>query len=94
MRVAPKITSPHHTRPIKFKRNLLIFTVEPVLKDLPIEHKYMASQDRWSLVAGSITLECRTFCQEYVVLQDCSCLSWQWSLKTGFTVIVGPESPR
>ncbi len=32
----------------------------------------MVSQDRWSLVRGSITrtLKCRTFCQEYVVYQE------------------------
>ncbi len=51
-----------------------INTVEPVLKDRPTGHKNMISQDRWSLVTGSVTLKCGTFCQEYVVLQD------RWSL--------------
>ena len=49
-------------------------TVEPVLKDHPILHKNMVSQDRWSLVTGSFTLKCRTFCQKLLVLQD------RWSL--------------
>ncbi len=48
--------------------------MEPVLKDHPIDHKNMVSQDRWSLVTGSYTLECRTFCQKLVVLQN------KWSL--------------
>ncbi len=49
-------------------------TVEPVLKDHPIGHTNVVSQDRWSLVTGLITLKCRTFCQEYLVSQD------RWSL--------------
>ncbi len=49
-------------------------TVEPVLKDAPIGHKNVVSQDRWSLVTGSVALKCGTLRQEYVVLQD------QWSL--------------
>ncbi len=49
-------------------------TVEPALKDHPIGHKNMVSQDRWSLVTGSVALKCGTFCQEYVVLQG------RWSL--------------
>ncbi len=49
-------------------------TVEPVLKDCPIGHKIMVSQDRWSLVTGSVAFKCRTFCQDYAVLQD------RWSL--------------
>ncbi len=45
-------------------------TVGPALKDHPIGPKI------WSLkTGGSITLKCRTFCQEHVVLQD------RWSLK-------------
>ncbi len=45
----------------------------------------MVSQDRWSLVTGSVALKCRTFCQEYVILQD------RWSfmavvlIKTSFS---------
>ncbi len=53
---------------------LLPNTVEPVLKDRSIGHKNMVSQDRWSLVTGSVALKCGTFCQEYVVLQH------RWSL--------------
>ncbi len=45
-------------------------TVEPVLKDHPIGHTNVVSQDRWSLVTGSITLKCRTFCQVQLVFQD------------------------
>ncbi len=48
--------------------------VEPVLKDHPAGHKNMASQDRWSLVTGSITLKCGILGQGYVVLRD------RWSL--------------
>ncbi len=47
-------------------------TVEPVLKDHPIGHTNVVSQDRWSLVTGSITLKWRTSSQ--VVFQD------RWSL--------------
>ena len=50
------------------------YTVEPVLKDHSIGHKYMVSQGRWSLVTGSFTLKYRTFCQKVIVLQD------RWSL--------------
>ncbi len=52
---------------------LLAYTVEPVLKDLPFGHKSVVSQDRWSLVTGSIVLKCRS-CQKCVVFQD------RWSL--------------
>ncbi len=55
-------------------------TVEPVLKDYPIGHTNVVFQDRWSLATVSITLKCRTFCQEYVGL------SRYLYLKTGFTV--------
>ncbi len=44
------------------------------MKDHPIGHKKW-SQDRWSLVTGSITLKCGTFCQEYLLFQD------RWSFK-------------
>ncbi len=43
--------------------------VEPVLKDYTMGHANVVSGDRWSLVAGSITLRCRTFRQKYVVFQ-------------------------
>ncbi len=49
-----------------FKR----YTVEPVLKDRPISHKNMASQDGWSLLTDLFTQKCRTCCQKLVVLQD------------------------
>ncbi len=32
-------------------------TVELVMRDWPIGHKNMVSQDRWSLVAGSVGLK-------------------------------------
>ncbi len=51
-----------------------IYTVEPVLKYHTIDHKNMVSHDRWSLVTGSFTLKCRTFCPKLVVLQDRWCL--------------------
>ena len=44
------------------------------MKDHPIGYKNMVSQDRWSLVTGSYTLECRAFCPKLVVFQD------RWSL--------------
>ncbi len=49
-------------------------TVEPVLKDHPIGHKYVVCRDRWSLVTGSVTLNCRSFWRRYMVCQD------RWSL--------------
>ncbi len=52
----------------------ILYTVEPFLKDCPIGHKNMVSQDRWSLVTGSVALKYGTFCHEYVVFQD------SWSL--------------
>ncbi len=55
--------------------------VEPVLKDHPIGHKNVVSQDRWPLVTGSITLKCGTFCQEYLVFKD------RWS----FMVLVSQD---
>ncbi len=62
-------------------------TVEPVLKDHPIDHNNLVCQDRWSLVTGSVTLKCRAFCQKCVVCQD------RWSLKTGFTVVLNDHVP-
>ena len=52
-------------------------TVEAALKDRPIAHTNMISQDRWSLVTGSVALKCGTFYQEYVIIQDIGGLSWQ-----------------
>ena len=49
-------------------------TVKLVLKDCPIGHKNVVSQDMWSWVVGSIWLNCRDLLLENVVLQD-----W-WSL--------------
>ena len=46
----------------------LFTTVEPVLKSHRIGHSNIVSQDRWSLVTGSITLKYRT-CQEYLVFK-------------------------
>ncbi len=54
-------------------------TLEPVLKNHPMSHINVFSQDRWSLVTGSITMKYRTFRQEYLVFQD-SGLSIQVSL--------------
>ncbi len=45
--------------PLKYmgkKKTLKTTTVEPVLKDRSIGHKDIVSQDRWSLVTGSFTL--------------------------------------
>ncbi len=50
------------------------YAVETVLKDHPIGHKSVVSQDRWPLLTGSITLKCSAFCQEYLAFQD------RWSL--------------
>ncbi len=49
-------------------------TVEPVLKDNPIEHTNVVSQDSWPII-----LKCRTFCEEQVVFQD------RWSLMAVFS---------
>ncbi len=38
-------------------------TVERVLRDCPITFKNRVSQDRWSLVTGSVILKCSFFCQ-------------------------------
>ncbi len=61
-------------------------TVEPVLKDRPIAHTNVVSQDRWSCVTGSVRLRCGNFCQKYLVFQD------RWShggsgVRTVFTYI-------
>ncbi len=46
--------------------DMVAITVEPVSKDHLIRRKNMVSQDRWSLVTGSIVLKCKAFCQECV----------------------------
>ncbi len=74
------ITSPYCHHVFAVLTEHIYCTVEPVLKDHPIGHKNMVSQDRWSLVTGSFTLKCRTFHQISMIFQD------RWSLKTGFTV--------
>ena len=52
-----------------------VITVEPVLSDhiMLLAIKNVVSQDRWSLMTGSITLKCLT-CQEYLIFQG------KWSL--------------
>ncbi len=45
-------------------------TVEPLLKDHTIGHKNVVCQNRWSLVIGSVILQCRSFCPKCVVCQD------------------------
>ncbi len=40
------------------------------IKNMVSQH----AQEMWSLAAGSVPLKCRTFCQDYMVLQD------RWSL--------------
>ncbi len=57
---------------------------KPVLKGCPVGHKNVVFQDRWSCWHVSVAFKGRTFCQEYVVLQD------RWCLKAGFTVNVMP----
>ncbi len=50
-----------------------VSTIVPALKDHPIGLNIF-SQHRWSLVACSFTLNCRTFCRKLVVLPG------RWSL--------------
>ncbi len=57
------------------------YTVKPFLKDHPMGHTNVVSEDRWSLVAGSITLQYRTFSPKYLVFQD------RWS----FIAVVSQE---
>ncbi len=61
-------------------------TVEPVLKNCPIGHKYVVSQD------FGVRFNCTKTCQKKDFARNiwsfkAGFLSWQWSLKTGFTVI-------
>ena len=65
--------------PVQFGNRNIVYTVEHILKDHPIGHKYLVSQDRWSLVTGSVTPKCGTRCQECVVFHG-SGLSRQVSL--------------
>ncbi len=56
----------------------IFFGEEPIQQNLswkttPLE-KNVVSQDRWSLVTGSVVLKCWSFCQNCVVFQD------RWSL--------------
>ncbi len=44
---------------------LTVYIVKPVLRDYPIGHKHMMSEDRWSLVTGSVILKCRSLCQKW-----------------------------
>ncbi len=62
-------------------------TVECILKNRRIRHNNMVSQNSRSLGTGSFTLICGTFCQKGWSFKTGG-LSWQWSLKTGFTVLV------
>ncbi len=55
--------------------NDLCPTVDLVLKGHPIDH--MTSEDRLSLVTGSVILY-GMFYKEYVILQE----RWRWSWKT------------
>ncbi len=50
------------------------WTFQPIMKDHPVGHKNTISQDRWSLVTGSVILKCGSFCQNCAVFQD------TWSL--------------
>ena len=59
-------------------------TVEPVLKDRPIGHKNMVSQDRWSLVTVS-ELHWNVRPARSMWSFKTGGLSWQWSLQTYFT---------
>ncbi len=55
---------------VKSGATIARYTVEHILKDYPIGHNTVISQETWSLATGSNSLKCRTLCQEYVVLQD------------------------
>ncbi len=52
----------------------------------------MVSQDRWSQGDSSIALKYGTFWQDLVILQD-RWFSLQWSLKTGFSVLISENNP-
>ncbi len=56
--------------------------VQPVLKAHPIGHTNVVSLDTWYLVTGSVTLNCRNFCQVYLIFHD------RWSLM----VVVSQDS--
>ncbi len=53
--------------------NVHCLTVEPVLKDQPIGHKNVVSQDRWSFVTGSVVLKSRTFCLDFGLSRQVVC---------------------
>ncbi len=57
------------------------YTLESCFESLPnLAIKMFLLQKWWSLVTGSVILECSTFCLKYLVFQD------SWHLKAGFTV--------
>ncbi len=62
-------------------------TVETVLKDHAMGHTNVVSEDRWSLVAGSFPFKYRPSARNIWSFKT-GALSWQLSLKTGFTVFV------
>ncbi len=47
----------------------------------------MIAKDGWSLVTGSIALNCGTICQGHMTLQDKSSLMAASCLKTGFPMM-------
>ncbi len=63
--------------------------VELVLKDNPTGHKNVVCPDKLSLVTGSVGLKCRSSATNVWFVKTGG-LSWQWSLKTGFTVSQSP----
>ncbi len=63
------------------------YTVELILKDHPTDHKNVVCQDRWSMVTGSLGMHCNAEPSAMNMWSfKTGSLSWQWSLKTGFTV--------
>ncbi len=72
----PPPPTPESHHPYKHHKCKQI-TVELVLKDHPVVHKNVVCQDRWSLVTGSVILNCRSFCQKCMV---CHCVPWQWAV--------------
>ncbi len=79
-----KVPEMHSQHTCSFRK--LASTVECVLKDHPIGHKNVVSQDRWFLVTGSVILKVGPSAKNVWSLKTGG-LSWQWSLKTGFTVL-------
>ncbi len=52
-----------------------------------MDHENVVSRDRWSLVAGSVSLIC-VLLRKNVVFFRTGGLLWQWSVKTDFTLLV------